>query len=59
MIVNIPLENIKRFVVESDDENGLKILEYFPGDEYPFSGEVPTVEEVRAVEEMVKGFMVQ
>ncbi|MEL7669750.1 hypothetical protein [Methanobacterium sp.] len=59
MIANIPLGNIKRFVVESDDEKGLKILEYFPENEYPFNNGVPTGEEIKAVEEMVKGFMIQ
>ena len=59
MIVNMPLENIKRFVIESDDEKGLKILEYLPGDEYPFNNEIPTKEEIKTVEKMVKGFMIQ
>ena len=58
MLVNMSLENIKRFAVESDDVNGLKIVEYFPEDEYPFNDEVPSEEEIKAVEEMVKGFMI-
>ncbi|MGB9979590.1 hypothetical protein [Methanobacterium sp.] len=59
MIVNIPLGNLKRFVVESDDENGLKILEYLPEDEYPFNNEIPTEDEIKTVEKMVNGFMIQ
>jgi hypothetical protein len=59
MIANIPLGNIKRFVVEADNEKGLKILEYFPENEYPFNNGIPTGEEIKAVEEMVKGFMIQ
>lgn len=57
MIVNIPLEDIKRFIIESDTDKGLKILEYFPEEEYPFNKEVPTEEEIKKVEEMIKGFM--
>ena len=59
MIVNIPLGNLKRFAVESDDEDGLKILEYFPESEYPFNNEIPTEDEIKAVEKMVTGFMIQ
>ena len=59
MIVNIPLGDIKRFVVESDNENGLKILEYLPESEYPFNKEIPTEDEIKALEKMVKRFMGQ
>ncbi|MGB9936488.1 MAG: hypothetical protein ACPK7O_02105 [Methanobacterium sp.] len=57
MITNIPLGDIKRFVVESDDSDGLKILEYLPEDEYPFNKEVPAEEDIKNVEGMVKGFV--
>lgn len=57
MIVNIPLGDMKRFIIESNTDNALKILEYFPEEEYPFSKEIPTEEEIKKVEDMVKGFM--
>ncbi len=57
IIINIPLGDIKRFVVESDDQNSLKILEYLPESEYPFNKELPTEDEIKDVEKMVKGFM--
>jgi hypothetical protein len=59
IIVNIPLEDIKRFLIESDNEKGLKLLEYFPEKEYPFNKEKPTENEIKNVEEIVKGFLMQ
>ena len=57
MIVNMPLGNVKRFVVESDNEKGLKICEYLLEGEYPFNRKIPAEKEIKAVEEMVKDFM--
>lgn len=57
VIGNIPLGDIKRFVVESDDDNGLKILEYFPKKEYPFNKDIPEEKEIKGIEKMVKKFM--
>ncbi len=57
ILVNIPLGNIKRFLIESDNNEGLRILEYFPEEEYPFNKEVPNENELKNVEEMVKGFL--
>lgn len=59
MRVNIPLGAIKQFIVESYDDSGLKILEYLPKNEYSFNKEVPTQEEIKSVEEMVKGFIIR
>ncbi|MGZ7119889.1 MAG: hypothetical protein ACXVH2_09275 [Methanobacterium sp.] len=59
IIGNIPLGDIKRFLIESDSEKGLKILEYFPEEEYPFNKDIPGDEEIKKVEEMVKGFLMQ
>ncbi len=56
MIVNIPLGGIKRFEVESEGDD-LRILEFFPQEEYPFNKEIPDEEDLKTVEETVKGFM--
>jgi hypothetical protein len=40
-------------------ENGLHILELFPLKEYPFSSEIPNTDEVKSVEDTVKGFLGQ
>ncbi len=40
-------------------KKGLKVLEFFPENEYPFNKEVPNDGEIKSVEEMVKGFMVR
>ena len=59
IITNIPLGDIKRFLIESDNEKGLKLIEYFPVDEYPFNKEIPNENEIKNVEETVKGFLMQ
>ncbi|MGZ7049511.1 MAG: hypothetical protein ACXVHO_05850 [Methanobacterium sp.] len=59
IIGNIPLGDIKRFLIEPDSDEGLKILEYFPEGEYPFNKDVPGDDEIKKVEEMVKGFLMQ
>jgi hypothetical protein len=58
IIGQIPEGNFQRFKsVESED--GLNILELFPENEYPFNSEIPSTEEIKAVEETVKGFLSQ
>ena len=59
IITNIPLGDIKRFLIESDTEKGLKLLEYFPENEYPFNKDIPNENDIKNVEEMVKGFLIQ
>ena len=59
IIVNIPLGDMKRFLIESDNEKGLKLLEYFPDNEYPFNKDIPNEDEIKKVEEIVKGFLIQ
>ena len=59
IIANIPLEDIKRFVIESNTENSLKILEYFPEEEYPFNKEIPDEKTIINITEMVKGFLMR
>jgi hypothetical protein len=58
IISQIPEGDYKRFSTVST-ENGLNILELFPLKEYPFSSEVPNAEEVKSVEDTVKGFLGQ
>ncbi len=59
IIINIPLGDMKRFLIESDNDKGLKLLEYFPENEYPFNKDKPSENEIKNVEEMVKGFLMQ
>jgi hypothetical protein len=59
IILNIPLGNDKRFLIESDDHKGLKLIEYFPEKEYPFNKEIANESEIKNVEEIVKGFLMQ
>ncbi len=58
IIGQIPEGDFKRFqsVVT---ENGLIVLELFPENEYPFNSEVPNVDEIKSVEDTVKGFLGQ
>ena len=59
IIVNIPLGDMKRFLIESDSDKGLKLLEYFPENEYPFNKDIPNENEIKNIEETVKGFLMQ
>jgi hypothetical protein len=54
----IPEGKFQRFK-SIETENGLNILELFPENEYPFNSEIPTTEEITAVEDTVKGFLGQ
>jgi hypothetical protein len=58
IISQIPEGNFQRFK-SLESEEGLKILELFPENEYPFNSEIPTSEEINVVEETVKGFLSQ
>ena len=58
IVSQIPEGNFKRFTTVSTD-NGLNIVELFPIKEYPFSSEVPNTDEVKSVEDTVKGFLGQ
>lgn len=53
---NIPDGNMKRFEIKETPE-GFIVLERFNEDEYPFNKDIPNEEEIRSVEEMVKGFL--
>jgi len=53
----IPLGELKRFLVKSDTDNGLTILERFSEEEYPFKLDIPSKKEVLSIEEMVKKFI--
>ncbi len=59
ILPSIPLEDIKRFIIESDDEKALKILEYFPEEEYPFNKEIPDEKEIKNIMEIVKGYLIR
>ena len=58
LVDQIPEGDFKRFqsVVT---ENGLIVLELFPKGEYPFNTDVANVDEIKSVEETVKGFLGQ
>ena len=58
IIGQIPEGDYKRFTTV-ETENGLNILELFPLKEYPFSSKVPNTDEVKSVEDTVKGFLGQ
>jgi len=58
ILSHIPEGNFQRFK-SVETENGLNILELFPENEYPFNSEIPSLEEIKAVEETVKGFLSQ
>ena len=58
IISQIPEGDYKRFTTIST-ETGLNILELFPLKEYPFSSEIPNTDEVKSVEDTVKGFLGQ
>ena len=58
IIGQIPEGDFKRFQTVVT-ENGLIVLELFPKGEYPFNTDVPNVDEIKSVEETVKGFLGQ
>ena len=58
IIGQIPEGDFKRFQTVVT-ENGLIVLELFPKGEYPFNTDVANVDEIKSVEETVKGFLGQ
>ncbi len=58
IISQIPEGNFQRFQ-SFGTENGLVVLELFPENEYPFNTELPNSDEIKEVEETVKGFLGQ
>ena len=58
IIGQIPEGNFKRFKTEVTEE-GLFVNELFPEKEYPFNHDIPNEEEIKSVEETVKGFLGQ
>ena len=57
MLENIPLGEFKRFELKSDTDEGIILLERFSEEEYPFQLNIPSEDEILAVENMVKKFM--
>ena len=58
IIGQIPEGDFKRFQTVVT-ENGLIVLELFPEKEYPFNTDLPNVDEIKSVEDTVKGFLGQ
>jgi hypothetical protein len=58
VISQIPEGDYKRFE-STPTENGLIILELFPEKEYPFNSEIPNADDIKSVEDTVKGFLGQ
>jgi hypothetical protein len=57
VLENIPLGEFKRFEIISNTNDDLILLERFSVEEYPFKLYIPSGDEVRSVENMVKKFM--